>query len=196
MNNWLDYIDSKFSAFEILNLHQNQDGFYPNRSYKINGTYVSFEFDGPAKITKVECGKYFFENDFEYVGPVKAVLDKTKERYIAFLQLSFDGENGKQFELPYNPENKNVLDQFLKLPINEGWTEYLYKYKNSAYKVEIKLKNSDRYKVILLSTAEQDLPFPGDRLSRKVDTYFIDHLYRKKNIHIEIMDVYPIENPA
>lgn len=143
-DNWIGYIDAKFSEYDYLNSHENKDGFYPNRFYKINGTYVSFEFDGIEKIKKVECGHYFIENDFEYISDVKAVLDKTQKNRLAFLQVSYDGENGEQFELDYNEENKNILDLFLKLPIETGWTENFYKYKGQAYKVIIETNDTDK----------------------------------------------------
>lgn len=187
MCNWIVYIDSKFSAYDSLNSHENKNAFYSSRLYKINGVYISFEFDGVEKISKVECGNYFFENNFEYVSSVKAVLDKTQKSFLRFLQISYDGENGEQYELNYNNDNKYILDTFLKLPIEDGWTENLYTYKGGAYKVNIQLNDIGKTssEVILLSLGEQDFPMPGDKINRKIDAFFIDVFYRKKSISVK-----------
>ncbi|MFT3687406.1 MAG: hypothetical protein QM783_21200 [Phycisphaerales bacterium] len=187
----MEYIDFKLSKFETHNEHKNEDGFYPGRYYKINGVYISFEFNGLERIKKVECGRYYTENDTEYVSNAKAVLDKTKKQYVDFLQLSYDGEYGEQYELPFNAESKLALDVFLKLPIEEGWVEKRYKYKNGVYKIKVEGKGTE-FEIIMLSTAEQDLPLPGDQFSRKVDSFIIDNFYRKKNISVEVSDVKPI----
>ena len=52
MKDWIEYIDAKFTEFEIYNLNKNKDLFYPHRYYRINGTYISFEFEGVNKLKK------------------------------------------------------------------------------------------------------------------------------------------------
>ena len=203
MENWIEYIDLKFSEYEKSNLHKNKNGFYPSRTYKIDGTYIDFEFDGITKLKKIECGKYWLINNAGYFGNaecisnVKAVFDKTKNKFIRFLQTSYHGETGVEFELKFNSENIKKLDQFLKLPIEKGWIEKLYKYKNGAYKIEIENLSKEfeniNCEIILLDVAEQDLPLPGDRLSRKIDTFFLDKFAKRKNIEIEITEVQPIK---
>lgn len=197
MKNWIEYIDFKFSGFEQFNSHKNKNGFYPSRTYKIDGTYIEFEFDGITKLKKIECGKYWIKNSSEYFSNVKAVFDESVNGFVSFLQTSFDGENGNKYELNFTSENIKKLDQFLKLPIEIGWIEKLYKYKNGAYKIEIQSMSKDfekiNCKVILLDFEEQDLPFPGDKLSRKVNAFLIDRFAKKGTIEIEITEVKPIE---
>jgi len=178
MKNWIEYIDLKFSEYEKINSHENKNGFYPSRVYKINGTYIEFEFNGITKLKKIECGKYWTIDNVEYISNVKAVFEQSKNNFIMFLQTSFDGENGTEYELNFTSENIKKIDQFLKLPIESGWIEKLYKYKNGAYKIEIQNLSNDfeinNCEIILLDIAEQDLPFVGDKLSRKINTFFID----------------------
>ncbi|WP_282787186.1 hypothetical protein [Flavobacterium croceum] len=198
MENWIEYIDLKFSEYEKINSHENKNGFYPSRIYKINGTYIEFEFDGITKLKKIECGKYWTINNAEYISKVKAVFEQSKNNFILFLQTSFDGENETKYELKFTPENIKKLDRFLKLPIETGWIEKLYKYKNGAYKIEIEnLSNEfeiNNCEIILLDIAEQDLPFVGDKLSRKINTFFIDKFAKKENIEVEITEIKPIED--
>ena len=198
MENWIEYIDLKFSEYEKINSHENKNGFYPSRVYKINGTYIEFEFNGITKLKKIECGKYWTIDNAEYISNAKAVFEQSKNNFIMFLQTSFDGENGTEYELNFTSENIKKLDQFLKLPIESGWIEKLYKYKNGAYKIEIENLSNDfeinNCEIILLDIAEQDLPFVGDKLSRKINTFFIDKFAKKENIKVEITEVKPIEN--
>jgi hypothetical protein len=197
MKNWIEYIDLKFSEFEQFNSHENKNGFYPSRIYKIDGTYIEFEFEGITKLKKVECGKYWIINSAEYISNVKAVFEESKENFVTFLQTSFDGENGTEYELNFTVENIKKVDYFLKLPIESGWIEKLYKHKNEAYKIEIDNLSEEfksiKCEIILLDIAEQDLPFFGDKLSRKIDAFFIDKFVNKEKIEIEITEVKPIK---
>ncbi len=59
MKNWLEYIDQKFANFEIYNLEKNLESFYPNRNYRIDGTYLFFEFDGVNKLKKLNVENIF-----------------------------------------------------------------------------------------------------------------------------------------
>ena len=198
MKNWIEYIDLKFSEYEQFNIHENNNNFYPSRTFKIDGTYVEFKFDGINKLEKIECGKYWIIDSVEYISNVKAVFEITKNKFVTFLQTSFDGENGIEFELYFSTENIKKLDEFLKLPIEKGWAEKLHKYKNGAYKIIIESLTDDfesiNCEIILLDIAEQDLPFPGDKLSRKINAFFIDKFLRKENIEVEIAEVKPIAN--
>ena len=194
MKNWIEYIDLKFSEYEQFNLYENKNGFYPSRTYKIDGTYVQFEFDGITKLKKIECGKYWIIDSAEYISNVKAVFEISKTNFVKFLQTSFDGENGIEFELNFDTENIKKLDRFLKLPIEKGWIEKLYKYKDGAYKIIIQSLTKDieniNHEIILLDIAEQDIPFFGDKISKKIDAFLIDKF--AKNIEIETTKVKPI----
>ncbi|ENA1815804.1 hypothetical protein ABF174_002452 [Flavobacterium psychrophilum] len=198
MENWIEYIDFKFSKFEQFNSYENKNSFFPTRTYKIDGTYIEFEFDGITKLKKIECGKYWIINSAEYISNVKAVFEESEENFVTFLQTSFDGENGTKYELNFTSENIKKLDQFLKLPIENGWIEKLYKHKNGAYKIEIEYLTQDfknnNCEIILLDIAEQDLPFFGDKLSRKINAFLIDKFIKKEKIEIEITEVKPIQN--
>ena len=198
MENWIEYIDLKFSEFEQFNSHENKNGFYPTRTYKIDGTYIEFEFDGITKLKKIECGKYWIINSAEYISNVKAVFEDSENNFVEYLQTSFDGENGTKYELNFTSENIKKLDHFLKLPVESGWIEKLYKYKNGAYKIEIENLSQDfksnNCEIILLDIAEQDLPFFGDKLSRKINAFFIDKFVKKENIELEITEVKPIQS--
>ena len=90
MENWIEYIDLKFSEYEKINSHENKNGFYPSRVYKINGTYIEFEFDGITKLKKIECGKYWTIDNAEYISNAKAV----------FLNMvfSFRSDNGDKVQ--------------------------------------------------------------------------------------------------
>ena len=85
MENWIEYIDLKFSEYEKINSHENKNGFYPSRVYKINGTYIEFEFNGITKLKKIECGKYWTIDNVEYISNVKAVFEQSKNNRFLIL---------------------------------------------------------------------------------------------------------------
>lgn len=197
MENWIKYLDAKFSEYEQFNCHKNKNSFYPSRTYKIGGICIDFYFDGITKLNKIEFGKYWLIDNEVYFSSVKAVYDNLGDNFVSFLQTSFDGESGTRYELNFTLENTKKLDTFLKLPIEIGWIEKLYKYKKGAYKIEIECMSnifqSSNCKIILLDFVEQDLPLPGDKLSRKVNAFLIDKFAPKKKIEVEIVEVKPMK---
>ena len=46
------YSGIHMSARYFLESNKNKDLFYPHRYYRINGTYISFEFEGVNKLKK------------------------------------------------------------------------------------------------------------------------------------------------
>jgi len=195
MKNWLEYIDQKFADFEIYNLENNQESFYPNRNYRINGTYIFFEFDGVNKLKKIECGKYFLieNNPLNFtVSNAKVVFNKQMENYLEVIQHTYSGENNEKYELTFDIENTKLLDCFLKTPIEIGWVEQSYMYKDSCYKMILKILEKN-HNLIMLDVGQQDLPFPGDKISNRIDTYILELTTSKKHREIQIETILPIQ---
>ena len=195
MKNWLEYIDQKFADFEIYNLEKNQESFYPNRNYRIDGTYIFFEFEGLSKLKKIECGKYFLiENDpSKYlVSNAKVVFNQKEEKYFEVIQHTYSGENHEKYELIFNIENVKLLDNFLKIPLEKGWIEESFMYKDSCYKMILKILE-ENHNLTLLNVGQQDLPFPGDKLSNRIDNYILELTTSKKHRKIQIETILPIQ---
>ena len=198
MKDWIEYIDNKLTEFEIYNLNENKDSFYPHRYYRINGTYISFEFEGVNKLKKIEFGKYYLiENNPEKytISNAKIVFNKFKHNYVEIIENTYDGENNPKYELEFNDYNTKILDEFLKIPIEIGWTEEYYKFKDFYYKIKLEILN-EKYKTILSETVQQDVPMPLDRLSNRIEAFILDLKINDKHRKIELIKVNPIKEIA
>ncbi|PCJ01126.1 MAG: hypothetical protein COB15_01445 [Flavobacteriales bacterium] len=201
MNNWTEYIESLFINIEFDDVQVTETDFYHYTIFRKNGTYISFDLiEDQMKIRKVECGKYsvLSDNHSDYeISSVKGVFNKTKPHYIDYLQTSWDGECGNNYELDFGTENKTILNHFLQIPIHIGWIEEYYKYRDDYYKIELKVNvpcDYLKYKIILLHFVEQDIPLLGDRTNRLIRAWFADLKINSNNRKIEKEIVEAIES--
>lgn len=199
MENWLTYIEDTLSNVAFDDIETTQTHFYLYRTYFKDGTYISFDLiDNQRTIRKVEVGKYWkTENDaqgYEY-SSIKAVFDKSRSHLIDFLQLSFDKEYGKKYELEFSKNGKNLLSRFLSIPLVVGWNETYHKFKGDYYKTTIDLKvNEDKlnFEIGLLHFTEQDLPMPGDRTGRLIYKWWADLSVNSNHRDVEKEVVRPL----
>jgi len=199
MKNWLEYIEITLDTVNFDNIEAKETDFHTYKFYQKNGTYVSFDLiNNYLTLRKVECGKYWLiaNNDYE-VSSSKAVFDKTKRHLIDFLQVSFDSEYGEKYELNYNDHNKVLLNRFLKIPLDIGWTERHFKYEGYDYKIQVALNLEDEhlnFEIILMHYVEQDLPMLGDKLQRKIHTWWADLKRNEEKRNIKEEEIKPIKN--
>lgn len=182
MTNWETYISDYFANHTIEFIDRNEYSNSFELVYYNNGVYISFDLiKDSRKINKVEFGTYVQSN--EGVKPnnlnfIKGILDTTKPHNIDFIQDSYYGISGSKYELIFNKESQKTLLSFLKFPCHIGWKEELYKFKEKSYKVKIYLKVRDEanftYEVLLMDYAEQDIPLPGDKLTRQLTKFIYD----------------------
>lgn len=191
-------------GIEFDDIETKQTDIYLNKFYRLNGTYLLFDLtNNQKKIRKVEVGKYWHTDDNVWgyeVSSAKAVFDKSKKHHINFLQVSFDSEYGEQFELDFSINNQKILSQFLNIPLNLGWKENYYKYKDDNYKICIKLGIDSEildFEIILLHFVEQDLPMLGDKIEKRIRTWWADLKINDSKRKIEKEVIKPIkENVA
>jgi len=199
MKNWLEFIDKRLGDINFDLTETKETDFYTYKFYQKDGTYLSFDFiNNNLILRKVECGKYWpiANNDYE-VSSAKAVFDKTKRHLIDFLQVSFDSEYGDKYELEYNDPNKSLLDRFLKIPFDIGWSERHLKYKGFDYKIQVDLNLDEEclnFEIILMHYVEQDLPMLGDKLQRRIYTWWADLKRNEGKRVIKKEEIKPIKN--
>lgn len=188
MENWLDYFQNLFSPIDLDDTEIKVTTHYTFISFKKAGTYFNILLNSnKSKITKLEAGKYWktTSNVFGYeYSSVKAVFNKNKNYHLDFLQTSFYGENGSKFELFFSIENFIILSEYLDVIMKVGWKEEYVKYKDDYYKINIELHiNSSKlnYQVILMHFAEQDMPFPGDKIEKQVRAWWAD--LKRNRVH-------------
>jgi hypothetical protein len=82
----------------------------------------------------------------------------------------------------------------MDIPLNLGWTEFLYSYKNESYKSVITLKTKKITKEItLMHFVEQDLPMIGDKFGRMVNKWWSDLGFNEKYRSFEMEIIKPIK---
>ncbi len=164
--NWENFLDNYFDVFNpITAKHRYLNG--TTITYSKNGIYVWADLDkAKMKIKKLEFGREvhdkFGNNQSNWV---KGIFINDEHGYIAFLQTSFDGEDGSAFEFDFTNNTKDVITRFLNIPCITGWEEEEYSLnKTEHYKVVVKLGQTS-WTILLRHFTEQDMPLLGDRLS-------------------------------
>jgi len=200
MKDWLEHIDKKLEGIAFDNIELSQTDHYIYKSYYKNGTYLTLDLtNNKTRVRKIECGKYWWTNeevkDYEY-SSIKAVFNKRKEYLIDFLQVSFESEYGEQHELDFSEPNIITLNSFLNILINFGWTESYYKYLDDYYKVHIEFPTAGSFfnmELVLMNSAEQDLPMFGDKTEKIIRTWWADLTINDSKRKIETVVVRPIK---
>jgi len=182
MDNWLQYIGKIFNNIDFDDIETKETEHYLYKFYRKGGSYLSFEFvDNERQIRKIECGKYWLTDKdicgYE-ISNIKAVFDKTKNHFIDFIQVSFEGEEeNNKYQLKYSDDNKKILHQFLNIPLGSGWKESSFKYKGDDYKISVNLEleeNNLTFEIVLMHFIEQDLPMLGDSLEKRIRCWWAD----------------------
>jgi FAD synthase len=88
-----------------------------------------------------------------------------------------------------------LLNSFLKIPLEIGWTQESYFYKNGCYKINLNILENN-YKLILQDIGQQDLPFPGDKLSNRIEAYILDLKINDKHRKVEVEKIASIKNSS
>ncbi|QHT66792.1 hypothetical protein GXP67_09045 [Rhodocytophaga rosea] len=101
--NWESFVEDFFtqSNFKEVTKQELKNGFY--LTVTANSIYLEFELDKTKeKIVKLEFGSYQVtinqERPFN-CNYIKGVLDKSRPYQVTFLQTSYFGEYGEQYEL-------------------------------------------------------------------------------------------------
>jgi hypothetical protein len=199
MRNWLEFLNNRLSDINFDHIETKETDLYTYKFYQKDGTYLSFDLiNNNSTVRKVECGKYWpiANNDYE-VSSAKAVFDKTKRHLIDFLQVSFDSEYGEKYELDYNDQNKSLLNIFLKIPLENGWSEKHLKYEGFDYKIQVDLNLNEeclKFEIILMHYVEQDLPMLGDKFQRRIYTWWADLKRNEGKRDLKKEEIKPIKN--
>ena len=192
-SNWFNIIDLRLNSVGFDNIVVDETEHYKSITYFKNGTYLYFDIiENGEKIRKIEAGKYFPTDDkigYE-TSPIKLIYNSSLKNNFEFLQCSFDGENGEEYELQLNKFDLKNLDSFLQIVIDEGWQEKSSKYNGFDYKTEAIYGNA-AYEIILLDFSEQDIPLPLDRTGRKFGAWWADLKFNEKKKDVLSVSVEP-----
>ena len=104
-SNWECFFDNHFSLFNALvEKHEYMDGI--QITYTRNNIYVICDLNLQRnKIKKLEFGRNIKDENNEMKSNwIKGNFKFKSKNHVEFVQTSFDGENGNDYELNYSEE--------------------------------------------------------------------------------------------
>ncbi len=191
--NWENFLDNYFDLYRPLVEKQDyQTGSTIN--YSKNDIYVWCDLDkDKTKIRKLEFGRYLIDNSGgQESNWIKGVFINDEHSYTTFLQTSFLGETGPDYEADFYKDGKSVVLPFLKIPCETGWTEEEYYIDaDNYYKVIIRLFNR-KWTITILHFAEQDIPMMFDKLARWISVKYYDSFWNISKRKVNKIQVTPM----
>jgi hypothetical protein len=165
----------------------NRQYHWTSISFDIGQLYFNFNLNSDRTILKkFEFGRYILESDQTIsTSWTKGIYRNLPPFYIEFLQTSWFGEEGENYELKYSNTSFEILNKALETPLSTGWIEKDYKIdKDKYYKVQIELqteKGSKIWNYALLDIGEQDMPNIFDKIDQWIRLRLFDsNLYKKR----------------
>lgn len=191
INNWEDFLDSYFILFKA----EIKKNFYKQGltiECKSESIYIWCDLDSAlTKIKKIEFGKVGDEEP----SWVKGVFIN-KKPFIEFLQTSFSGEDGEEYESDFNEENKQRILKCLQIPFETGWDEKEYRLgKKGYYKVGVKVLSENEkliWNIPLYSMVEQDIPGP-ENLFKPLSVFIQDSFITGYWRHVDKVVIKPMQ---
>jgi hypothetical protein len=181
MTNWKEYIEN---FFNLLNVEFEKKTTRNLITYVINGVYLEFEFLNANSLNKIEIGKEIGNFRSNY----KIIFDKEKPKNFLVKQNCWEIDSKSSYQIEFNEINIGNLKRFLKILIEEGWTEKIYEYGEKEYKTELIIEKQ-AFVISLKSNMEQDFPFLFDPIFRRIEDIWFDiNLKSKKKIIINIIE--------
>lgn len=191
--NWETFLDNYFVSFKPSvdkKEYKNGHTIY----YSVDDIYVWCDLDtSKTKIKKLEFGRLFCLNNCEKEPNwIKGVFKNGPNRNVEFLQTSFDGEEGKQYEINLNDKNKIAVEEFLQIPSKFGWLEDEYLIiPDINYKVIVLLDNQ-KWSITLKDIGEQDIPMLSDSLDQWLRVKIADAFWNNKKRTVKRIVVPPM----
>ena len=193
-SNWEFFFDNHFISFNALvEKHEYMDGI--QITYTRNNIYVICDLNLQRnKIKKLEFGRNIKdENNETKSNWMKGNFKFKSKNYVEFVQTSFYGENGNDYELNYSEDNKKIIYKFLSIPCEKGWIEKEYNIKKDIYyKVTVSIDASNFYTVILKDEAEQDIPMFGDLINQWLRVKLSDSFFYNSKRTVKQVTINPM----
>jgi len=198
-DNWETFfINELFKLGATIGLDSYSDNYYLNAWH--NNMYISCDFDqSKMLLKKVEFGRYLPEKP-EYKGKesswTKGVFTKSDNFNVRFLQTSWDGENGEDFQFTFTSDNKQKIKNALRVPLEFGWTEEDFRISTDGfYKTRASINingKTQSWTYTLLDIGEQDIPMITDKLDQWLRTSWGDSFFNNKRRHIDKTEIKPM----
>jgi hypothetical protein len=201
-DNWEGFFTNYFIAnnVETFSISKYVDGFTISTSLENYHIWADISKD-KLKLKKLEFGRFLpLQNPInkrKSTSWTKGVFVNGQDKFIKFMQSSWDGEDGNEFEINYSEHDKLKVVNFLDIPFNIGWTEIDFRLgKETFYKSSGQTKiNGQVFENIftLLDMGEQDIPFFGvDKLNQWIRTKWADSFINNFRRHIDKTEIEPI----
>ncbi len=205
-DNWLTYFVNYFidNKIDTLTISEYKEGFSVSPNLEHYHIWADISKDKQA-LKKCEFGRWLPIEKPEYkrksTSWTKGVFVNNQEKFIEFMQTSWDGEEGTKYCAAFSKNKIELVTNFLSVPFNYGWTEYDYRIgKDGFYKAGAKTICKDstfENEFTLLDIGEQDIPFGfidkfDQWIRRKLCDSFINN-YRRK---IDEINIEPIGNSS
>ena len=118
--------------------------------------YINLDLN-KNRLKKLEFGRMVrsIRNQMES-NWIKGVFKNDEQNHLIFIQTSWLGEYGIQYEIDFNERNKQIISDFLNIPCYIGWKEEEFWIKGSCYKI-IAEANGIQNSVTLMNIGEQDI---------------------------------------
>lgn len=201
--NWLTFIKNYFfeNGAKSMTISEYIEGFSVSPNFEHFHIWADISKD-KQNIKKFEFGRWLPleipENKRKSTSWTKGVLVNNQDNFIQFMQTSWDGEDGRKYQVEYNENNKLLVTKFLSIPFKQGWTEYDYRIGNDTfYKAgaktiidNITFENT----FTLLDIGEQDIPFLTDKLDQWIRTKWCDSKLNNYRRKIDETKIEPIKN--
>lgn len=180
---WTDFIYTVFNnefLFLIEKSEKDEFDYYliKHPTNKIH-SFIEFIID---RFNKSLIRVKFGSNDPNFTCYFRLNVDKAN--FTDIVQTSYFEDELQNKKLIFSGKNMDCVKEFIKIPLETGWVESQFYYKNNVYKAVIEATlNSEKIKksVLLKAFSEQDIPLPLDSFFTKIDAGFIE-LFNKNKI--------------
>ena len=202
--NWLTFFTNYFLEHRInsLTISEYNDGYSISPNIEQCHIWIAISKDKQTLI-KAEFGRWLPIEKQEYkrrsTSWTKGVFVNDKDKFIQFVQTSWDGEEGVRYQADFSERNLGLVTMFLSIPFYYGWTEYDYRigkqgfYKAAAKAVVERKKFENTF--TLLDIGEQDLPFGFiDKFEQWIRTKWSDSFINNCRRKIDEIKIDPIKN--
>jgi hypothetical protein len=203
-DNWLTFFVNYFLENNIksLTISEYNDGFSISPALEHYYFWIDISKDKQT-LKKAEFGRWLPiekpEHKRKSTSWTKGVFVNYKDKFVEFLQTSWDGEEAFKYQAEYNEQNLEIVTKFLSIPFFYGWTEFDYRIgKAGFYKASAKAMTKNEVfenSFTLLDVGEQDIPFGIiDKIDQWTRTKWCDSFVNKHRRQIDETKIEPIKN--
>lgn len=192
--NWIEFLKNKFHDGKKYDLQHSVIDDELAYKVKLLGTKsdISIRFDIDKNQTTIMNRAVFSADGVRSF--CEGAFNQNMVDHLEFVQKSWFDVNGDSYQLIYGDESTKELDNWLRIPILEGWIEAQYSFKKIFYRVDIFRNTVDASNcktIYLKSSGEQDIPFGVfDEIIQKFRSIYLDQLSNKKYQRMERIEIH------